>query len=114
MMTDKRIFINLSTYLFRYYYRVDYDNHDLRCSRSLNYLDLDLVLLYLTKNVLIEYHRYELSDENEVDDSIEMNGDQQDDWNKPDVLIVAVAVEAGADFVVENAMELFEDDDASG
>lgn len=76
---------------------------------------VDLEYLYLTKNVSIGYHHYELNDGNVVDDLKVLNDDQQDDLDKIDVEVVVVVEEEVVVVVaVENVLVELEDDDVDG
>ncbi len=56
------------TYPFHCCYHVEHDNHYWYLPYQPLLVDLYLEYLYLTKNVSIVYHHYELNDENVVDD----------------------------------------------
>ena len=76
---------------------------------SYSSLLFDLEYLYLTKNVSIEYHHYELNDGNVVDDLKVLDDDRQDELNRMDV--GEVVEEEVVVVVVENELVEVEDDD---
>ncbi len=98
-----------NTYPFHYYCHVNHDKYYWYLSYSS--LLIDLECLYLTKNVSIGYHHYELNDGNVVDDLKVYDDDQQDDLNRMDVEVVAEEVVVVV-VVVESVLVELEDDDA--